>query len=206
MSKILLTGSSGLLGRNLIINADRPSHNELDITSYTKVREYARNDYGLIIHAAAYTDVQRAEINRQTCFDVNVTGTFNLLAAFPDTPFVYISSEYARFPVNFYSLTKSIAEQLVMSHSNYLIIRTLFKPRPWKYPKAFVDQWTQGDYVDVIAPLIDKEIMEWSRKGKKTVYVGTGRKTIYNLARQTRDVEPISVKDIKGVMLPEDYE
>jgi len=95
----------------------------------------------MVIHAAAYTNVAKAEIDRRQCFNVNVYGTLNLLEHYKDKPFVYISSEYANKPTNFYALTKSLAEQLVMTHSNYLIIRTLFKPKPWKYDKAL---WTNS--------------------------------------------------------------
>lgn len=197
--KILLTGASGLLGQHLNIEADRPSHEELDITKVITPEKY-----DLIIHCAAYTKVEQAQNNRLECFNVNVVGTLNLLNAYPDTPFVYISSEYAHNPKNFYSLTKFFAEELVKTHPHYLIIRTLFKPRPWKYPKAFTDQWTQGDYVDVIAPLIENIIKSWNGESKIT-YIGTGRKTIYDLARQTREVEPCSVNDIKNVIIPKDY-
>ena len=199
MTKILLTGAGGLLGTNLKIQTDRPHRNELNIT-----KKIEPKPYDLVIHGAAYTEVEGAETNRMTAFDVNVRGTLNLLEAYPTTPFVYISSEYAHKPVNFYSVTKSLAEQLVMTHPNFLIIRTLFKPRPWKYPKAFVDQWTQGDYVDVIAPMIEKEIENWDKKSK-LIYIGTGRKTIYDLARQTRKVEKMFIKDVK-IKLPADYE
>jgi len=67
-----------------------------------------------------------------------------------------------------------------------------------------VDQFTTGDYVDVIAPLVAKEIENWDKKSK-TIYVGTGRKTIFDLAKQTRDVTPNSVDDITDVKLPKDY-
>lgn len=201
MSKILLTGSSGLLGRHLKINAERPSHEKLDVTNFV----ISDTQYDLIIHAAAYTNVQEAENDKGKCYQVNVTGTLNLITAFPETPIVYISSEYARNPVNFYSLTKQMAEELLMYRGKCLIIRTLFKPNPWPFEKAFTDQYTEGDYVDVIAPLIDKEIRHWGRTGKSLVYVGTGRKTIYELARKTKpDVIPNSIKDMK-VSIPGDY-
>lgn len=204
MSKlsILLTGSSGLLGRNLKLEAYRPSHEDMDIATGYGVKGV----YDLIVHCAAYTKVQEAEINKKECFDVNVTGTLNLLNAYPDTPFVYISSEYSYKPINFYSLTKYIAEELVMTHPNYLIIRTLFKATPWPFEKAFTDQYTQGDYVDVIAPLIEEEINNWNGKSKRLVYVGTGRKTIYDLAKKTKpDVIPNSIKEMK-VPIPGDYQ
>ncbi len=218
--RILITGGSGLLGKQLLplmqaengdgylfdrVYIDTPSHQELDIT-----KEIAPNQkYDLIIHSAAYTDVVGAETNHEACFDTNVMGVYNLLMAYPDTPIVYISSEYAYKPVNYYSKTKLLGEVVVKQLAKrYFIIRTLFKPTPFPFPKAFVDQYTQGDYVDRIAPMIKREIMHWLTKDKsKFMYVGTGRKTIYDLAKRTRpDVVACSVDDIQGVVLPKDYE
>lgn len=201
MPNILLTGATGLLGRNLKIEADRPTHQELDITHFIYGQPYE-----LIVHAAAYTKVQHADQEKTKCFDVNVNGTLNLLETYSETPFVYISSEYARNPVNFYSLTKSIAEQLVVSRrAPYLIIRTLFKPYPYPFTHAFIDQFTQGDTVDIIAPLIDKEIQDWDRETSKLMYVGTGRKTMYQLAQKSRpDVLPNSIREMK-ISIPKDY-
>jgi len=181
------------------MEVNAPSHELLNIVKSVKAF-----DCDMVVHCAAYTNVTKAETERRECFNVNVYGTLNLLEIYKDKPFVYISSEYAHKPVNFYALTKSLAEQLVMAHPNYLIIRTLFKPRPWVYPKAFVDQYTCGDYVNIIAPMIAEEIKKWDRQSK-TIYIGTGRKTIFDLARETRDVEPMSVDDIKDVKLPKDY-
>ncbi len=215
--KILLTGGSGLLGTHLLpllksldgdgtmfdrISVDAPTHKELDLN-----KPYAVRDYDLIIHSAAYTDVTLAEKDTINCFNVNVMGTMKLAKAYPSTPFVYISSEYAYKPVNFYSVTKFLGELVVNEMTDKcLIIRTLFKPSPFPWEKAFTDQYTQGDYVNVIASLIVKEIEKWNRKSKM-IYVGTGRKTMYELALKTKyDVVPCSVKDVKGVVIPTDYE
>lgn len=204
--KVLLTGGSGLLGQELqkYIKCDAPSHRELDITKPIEQID----DYDLIIHAAAYTDVARAEKKGALdCWKVNAMGTVNLLETYSHTPFVYISSEYAKNPINWYSYTKLAGELAVWTLSKrHLIIRTLFKPRPYLYKQAFTDQYTLGDYVDVIAPLIVDDIEKWNKKGKKRIYVGTGRKTIYDLAKRSRpDVKPISVDAIKEVRLPKDY-
>jgi len=214
--KILLTGGSGLLGKSLLpllkqrdgdgtlyprIEVDAPSSKELDIT-----KPITRGEYDLIIHSAAYTDVVRAEKDRDECFNVNVVGTENLVDTYKDVPFVYISSEYAHNPVNHYSNTKWLGE-LVAMQAKCLVIRTLFKPKPFPYLKAFSDQYTQGDYVEVIAPLIVGAIFNWLGKESDLVYVGTGRKTIFELAKQTNpDVLPASVDDITSVKLPKDYE
>jgi len=197
--RILMTGGSGLLGRNLKIEADRPTHSDLNI-----LYSIDSKPYDLIIHAAAFTDTIRSETDRLECFDVNVRGTLNLLIAYPNTPFVFISTEYAKNPANFYSLTKSLAEQLVTTHPNYLIIRTLFKSRPWKYEYAFNDVFTLGGYVENVAPLIDKAIQDWNRKDSGLIYVGDGRgeKSMLDLARETKvDVKANSKNDKKGIII-----
>lgn len=205
--RILLTGGTGLLGKNLKLEADRPTHQELDITAMEWGAKKL-GEYDLIVHCAAYTNTTLAETARQRCFAVNVTGTLNLLNAYPHTPFVYISSEYAHKPVNFYSWTKKWAEELVALHPPYLIIRTLFKPYPYPFERAFIDQFTQGDTVDKIAPLIEKEILSWNRESK-TCYVGTGRKSLFELAKASKpEVLPNNIADwsrVTGINYPSDY-
>lgn len=202
--KILLTGGSGLLGKELqkYMEVDAPAHSKFDILNPEKLERY-----DLIIHSAAYTNVEKAETDREKCFMVNVVGTLRMSDVFAQVPLVYISSEYAHKPVNWYSRTKQIAETIAMDHpGGCLAIRTLFKPRPWKYDKAFIDQFTTGDYIDVIGPKIIKAIKEWDRKSK-LMYIGTGRKVIFDLAKESKpDVKPISVHDIKGVKIPQDYQ
>jgi dTDP-4-dehydrorhamnose reductase len=216
--RILLTGGSGLLGTNLIkllkqqdgdgnlfprIEIDAPSRLELDIT-----QTIIPQDYDLIIHSAAYTDVVKAETEVKECIQTNVIGTLNLAKAYEKTRFVYISSEYAHDPVNYYSLSKYLGELVVNEITEKcLIIRTLFKPTPFPWSKAFTDQYTQGDYVDVIAPLIVEKILNWYGSESELCYIGTGRKTIYDLAKQTKpDVREGSVDDVTSVRLPKDYE
>jgi len=200
--KILLTGGSGLLGQYLKMEAWRPTHQELDIT-----KELPFVDLDLIVHCAAYTDVQGAETKKDECFDVNVQGVLNLIKAYPGTPLVYISTEYAKCPVNFYSMTKRLAEDVIRAKcESYLIIRTLFKPKPWAYPKAFEDQFTLGGYIDEVAPRIEQAINEWDRK-PSLIYVGDGRgrKTMFELAQRTKpNVIPNSIKEMK-VPIPNDY-
>jgi hypothetical protein len=75
---------------------------------------------------------------------------------------------------------------------DYLVIRCSFKPKPFPYPKAVINQIGNFDYVDGIA----KKIIELvERKVSGVVNVGTDVKTIYTLAEKTRDgVLPMSGK------------
>ncbi|MEK7564211.1 MAG: sugar nucleotide-binding protein [Patescibacteria group bacterium] len=208
-SKILITGGNGELATELKkhLKGDYLGREDLDFTKPINLEK----EYDLILHTGAYTNVKNAELEgKDECFMTNVYGTFNLIERYKNTPFIFISSEYAHNPISIYALTKKLGEEITKTHKNHLIIRTIFKPNPFPFPKAYVDQYTQGDYVDIIAELLAKRVLEWDRKTSSLEYLGTGRKTMFELAKRTRpDVEPNSVEDyIKetGTPIPKDYE
>lgn len=205
MKNILLTGGSGLLGRELQKYREyiAPTHREMDITNFKVVKIFVgKHKLNMIVHAAAYTDVTKPEKEPEEmakCYLANVIGTRNIVKAAGDIPIVYISTEYVLEPVNFYALTKLQGEKEIERATNYYIIRTTFKPRPFEHPGACTDVWTIGDYVDVIAPIIDKFIQK--PKGN-IVYIGTGKKTIYDLAKQSRPNVSAITRDQIEIRLP----
>lgn len=210
---ILLTGGTGRLGTELqkLRTFYAPSSLELDITDISSIKKLKKKDQiKLIVHCAAYTDVEGAQIDRENCYKTNVIGTKNLTIL--NKPILYISTEYVfdgekgnytendfPNPQNYYALTKYLGE---LSVENGKIVRLLFKPRPFPYPKAFTDQWTSGDYVDIIAKEVDKAIRLFDVL-PKIIHIGTGRKSIYQLAKQSRDVGKTSINTIK-TKLPKD--
>ena len=214
MEKILLTGGSGTLGKELLklYPFIAPSHKHLDITSKKSVEKWSNKKLDLIVHCAAYTDVTKAEQEKELCYNTNVIGTRNLSQL--EIPMIYISTEYVfdgekgnyteediPNPVNFYALTKLLGEYEAFN-TRTLIIRTLLKPRPFKYQNAFIDQYTSGDYADIIAKNILIAIRKWNWKSG-IINIGTGRKSIFRLASKTRKVDPISIKDV-DIKLPKD--
>ena len=205
MNRILITGGFGTLGTELQkhIKCIAPTRKEFDIT-----KPISMNDFSLIIHSAAYIDVVKAEIEKKECYTANVWGTVNMLKSYPCIPFVFISTEYAKNPVNYYSETKLAGETAVKALAkNYLIIRTLFKAVPYPYDKAFTDKWTNGDEVTTIAPLVAKKIKDWFKNdlSSQTVNIGTGRKSFYDIAVKSKpNVKKCSINDIKDVVLPTD--
>lgn len=198
---ILVIGGSGRLGTVLKkhIKGQYPSKAEFDITKIKNIP-----DCDLVIHLAAYTNVDKAETERKKCFNINVLGTYELLNHYPTKPIVFISTEHVNAE-GVYFQSKLIGELLVKNLAkNYLIIRTLFKPNPWPWEYAFIDQMTQGDYIDVIAPLIVKVVEDWDGESK-TIYVGTERKSMFELAKKTKpNVKPNSVDDLP-LKRPKDY-
>jgi dTDP-4-dehydrorhamnose reductase len=137
--KILVTGYTGQLGYDVVREGLRRgldmhgiASKDLDITNekevYRLVRE-VRPD--AIIHCAAYTAVDKAEDDQQTCWNVNVEGTKYLVIAARNinAKFIYISTDYvfdgggeAPFvetdppdPIGYYGLTKFEGEKIVTS-------------------------------------------------------------------------------------------
>jgi dTDP-4-dehydrorhamnose reductase len=89
-----------------------------------------------------------------------------------------------------YGYTKLLGDAHVQLKSdNFLICRLSHKPNPFPYDKAWEDIKTNCDYVDVIASLVIKLIT----KSCFGVYnVGTDVKSIYELAKRTKNVTPCS--------------
>lgn len=168
----------------------------------------------LIVHCAAYTDLVSAENNKQECYNVNVIGTRNLTSL--GIPMVYISTEYVfdgekgnyeesdyPNPQNWYAVTKLLGEYEAR-RTRSVVIRCLFKPRPFEHANACDDMWTTGDSVNVIAEEIAQAIKIFD-KLPETIHIGTGRKSVYELACKTRpDVGRISREEIRGLRLPRD--
>lgn len=218
---ILLTGGSGLLGQELHKHIEFLSplrENGWDIKHDWKSIYAFRNRLNkvkLIVHCAAFTDLVRAEQEKELCYQTNVVGTRNIASL--GIPLLYLSTEYVfdgtkgnyaeedhPNPLNFYALTKLLGEYEARKAPRSVVVRCLFKPRPFKHEFACTDQHTSGDYVDKIAPEIAWAIKNFDRL-PETIHIGTGRKSTYELARESRpDVKPCKVEDISSVRLPRD--
>jgi dTDP-4-dehydrorhamnose reductase len=93
---------------------------------------------------------------------------------------------------NWYGYTKLLGDGYVQIRlNNYLIIRCSFKPNPFPYDKALVCQVGNFDWTYVIA----KSICNLIDKNAVGIYnVGTQPKTIYELVKYSREVEPMYEK------------
>jgi dTDP-4-dehydrorhamnose reductase len=100
--KVLITGANGQLGTDLQLVL-REGHElfpfdlDLDITDASAVDEklgQLRPD--VVVHAAAYTDVDGAESHPELAFQVNALGTQNVALACQkiDAAMVYVSTDY----------------------------------------------------------------------------------------------------------------
>ncbi len=221
---MLLTGGSGRLGlelQKLLKGIIAPEREELDVRSEISIKNnILLYKPELIVHAAAYTDVASAETNKEDCWQSNVVGTRNIVLAAQKykIPLLYISTDYVFYgdignykeddplgPVrNYYSLSKLVAEEIVKTLDDYLIIRTSFRPSEWAYPKAFYDLYTSQDYVDIIAPEIALAIKNYDKIAHKIIHIAKERKSAYELAKRRRkDVLRASKTELE-LDLPED--
>lgn len=225
---LFVTGGNGRMGRELIPQLEArgwrvtaPGSRDLDITDEAAVSvalEKVRPE--IVLHLAAYTDVAKAEQERDRCWAVNVTGSRNIArhaSASVGARLVHFSTDYvfdgerglytetdAPNPSNYYSLTKTVAEEAARSAHGALIVRTTFKDAVWRYPVAFDDQFTSADFTDVIAQEILILMLNLDRVQDDVLHVVTERKSVYELARRRNpDVRPGSRSTAK-VHIPPD--
>ena len=150
--KILITGSSGFLDKNLyerlkrqnkIVGVDK---NKSEFTDYLIDLADTKETEGLIkivtpdiiIHTAALSNVDYCETHREEAYNANIQVTKNLIDGLENqkAKFIFISSDYVydgirgNFneeskpnPLNYYGKTKLEAEEIVKRYKNYLIIR-----------------------------------------------------------------------------------
>jgi len=215
IEKMLFTGGSGLLGKELkklAPSAYFPTHEEFDVTNYSKMKEYLQNkEIKTLIHAAAFTSPPKIDKKPKKAIDTNIIGTSNIvkLCSESDLKLVYISTDYVfkgdkgnykeedgLNPVNKYAWSKLGGECAVRMYDNSLIIRTSFGPNEFPFEKAFVDQWTSRESVSKIAKkivsILDKEITG-------VLHVGGNRKTVFEYARNldfSKEIGEFSIKDV----------
>ncbi len=146
--RYFITGSEGQLGYDIIrelknikeLDYLAPTLEELDITDKEKVMEVITSyKPDVVFHCAAYTAVDKAEENKELCYNVNVFGTENIVKAAKKigAKVVYISTDYVfdgtkdgiyvetdkPNPVNYYGYTKLGGEDVVLKLDDYLIVR-----------------------------------------------------------------------------------
>lgn len=167
---ILVTGSNGQLGNEIRkrvseIGNGKPDHvvgepnyyiftdyEELDITDESAVADFVKeNHISVVVNCAAYTNVEKAQKDRNTAYNVNAKGPMNLALALSKSGgvLIHISTDYVFGgmrntpvppipvgcdPVNYpdidrddcyYGYSKNIGENFIQqSGVRYIIIRT----------------------------------------------------------------------------------
>ncbi|MGE5790914.1 MAG: dTDP-4-dehydrorhamnose reductase [Syntrophaceae bacterium] len=146
--RILVMGHKGMLGSDLMAVLGRDHEvsgvdvGEFDITSAADcLRVIGEFDPAVVVNAAAYTDVDGCETNREACFAVNAEGVRNVALACRDrgakvvhysTDYVFDGTKMEPYleddpcrPINAYGASKRKGEEhLIETVENHLLIRT----------------------------------------------------------------------------------
>lgn len=174
--KILLAGASGQLGRQVCarnhLHAITPlSHHELDITSLSAVREaVAAFRPDLVLNAAAFNDVDRAESDPDAAFRGNALGPRNLAVAAAETgaTLLHVSTDYVfdgdqntpyheydqPRPLSKYGRSKLAGEVAVRElNPRHYIVRTawVYEPRGNNFPRTLHALAQKGGELRVVS-------------------------------------------------------
>jgi len=144
--KIIIFGSHGQLGRALRNELGEhklysPPKTQCDITDNKKIKCYLENiKPDLIINAAAYTNVDQSEVNKEEAYAINTQAAINIaaLAKSLNIYYFYFSTDYVfdglkkepyeesdiTAPKNYYGFTKNEAEkQIIFTEGKNFIFR-----------------------------------------------------------------------------------
>lgn len=203
--KVLITGHNGMLGSDLVklftekLGADRVftrDREKLDVSRWQSVGQALKEiEPSLVVNAAAYTNVDGAEKERELAYAVNVTGVANLAEWCQEfgAKLVHFSTDQVfdgatsnprtedekPQPLNYYAETKYLGEVEALRDPRSLVLRV---------------QWLYGKKKDRFTPLRSKELFTpfadqfgapmWTKVIAETVYdlVEKDAKGLFHLA------------------------
>lgn len=145
--KVLITGSGGQVGRTLLDTAPAGfeptgfSRHRLDITDRASIERAVENEApAVVINAAAYTAVDRAESDKEQAFAINGAAVAALadVCASHDVRLVHLSTDFVfdgrqshpyrpqdgTSPQNIYGRSKLQGETAALADSGNLVVRT----------------------------------------------------------------------------------
>jgi len=220
--RLLITGANGLLGNKAVEFASRnyevtplhhakPLHNnslEVDIANEEQVLDiFRRLQPDAVIHAAAETNVDKCETQKEHAWNVNVEGTRNVAEACAEASakLIHISTDYVfdgkkgyykeedkPNPISYYGLTKLEGEkQVIALCKNYVILRAsvIYGWHPWKQNFAtwVISQLRQNKEISVVedhynTPALADNLAEMAlealQRGLKGLYHVSGSERI----------------------------
>ena len=178
--RVLITGAAGMLGTDLVPLLKKEHEvvaadiGDFDITDqFSTASAVAGSEAGAVIHCAAYTDVERAETDREAAHEVNALGSRNIAAGCREagvrlylvsTDFVFDGLKGAPYtetdtpnPLSEYGRTKLEGENLARAElgANLSVVRTA-----WLYGAAgesFLTKLLQFAYRSNVVKVVDDQ-------------------------------------------------
>ena len=152
--KVLLTGSTGQLGKTLIVSKPKNielikvSSKEFNLLDYKSCKEFIflhRPDW--VINAAAYTEVDKAQSEPEKVFEINTKtpekiartlSTYGGKMLYISTDFVFDGKndkpykfDHIHNPINIYGKSKSLGEEQCLLIGNCYVLRTSWVYSPF---------------------------------------------------------------------------
>ncbi|MCG2757431.1 MAG: dTDP-4-dehydrorhamnose reductase, partial [Desulfobacteraceae bacterium] len=176
--KILVIGSKGQLGHELLIQGNNSGYEilpadlpDLDITDKTQVKHrLEKSQPSLVVNAAAYTNVDKAETEQNLAFAVNRDGPANLaeICALFKVPLIHISTDFVfdgkksspyiesdpASPLSIYGKSKQEGENEVRSRlKKHIILRTawLYGVHGQNFVKTMLRLGKEKEVINVVA-------------------------------------------------------
>ena len=166
MSTILITGSSGYLGRFLLLNINKTKFTKIiclinsekrykendflykdciiykgDISNKGIIKEiFSDNKIDYVIHAAAMKYIDTCEQFQQQCINTNITGTLNICDQAKKHKVknvITVSTDKANNPSCLYGISKLASERITLSHGFSVYQGVNF----WNSDGSFLQKW-----------------------------------------------------------------
>lgn len=210
--KIMVLGHRGMLGSDLMARLGA-THDvtgidigDFDITSPNEcARVIAEGLPEVVVNAAAYTNVDGCEADRERCFAVNAGGVKNIAIACRGTGIriVHFSTDYIfdgrketpylesdpPAPLNVYGASKLEGERMLGAFSDqWLLIRTawLYGRGGKNFVKTILEKASTVGALDVVDDQIGSPTYSWDLAAAAQLLIEEGRQGVYHLTNRGR--------------------
>lgn len=124
--KVLVTGSKGFIGQHLVreLKERYPEWEitECDLKDGKDAGDEFTDEYSIIYHLAAMTDVEECEADPEKCRETNALLLKKMLTSFKGL-FIFTSTVAAQKPNSVYGKSKLDGEGFVKQYKNHIIFR-----------------------------------------------------------------------------------
>lgn len=217
-NSILLLGSSGTLGSNILRNIFfkkclKPSSKILNLKRKDSITDFfLKNNINVVIHCAAISSMAKCQINPIDAINTNIIGTQNLVDVIMSQKkkikLIYISTDGVYHPnkgnnseedelnpYNIYCLTKLCAENIVKTIAKSVIVRTRFyDKKKIKFNSYATDIYTSAIEVTELVNYI-KQLVNNQFKG--VINIGTKRESNYDkMIRHNNAINKCKYKEL----------
>lgn len=209
--KVLVTGVKGQLGYDVVkrlemlnIECLGVDIQDFDLTNETETKNYIKSyNPDVVVHCAAYTAVDRAEDEKDRCYNINVVGTRYIAESCKDigSKIVYISTDYvfdgngaeafettdSPNPVNYYGQTKFEGElEVLKAVDQHFIIRVswVFGINGNNFVKTMIRLGKEKEQINVVSDQIGSPTYTFDLARLISDMIVTGQYGIYHATNE----------------------